>query len=961
MRKRIEVILIISMLLVSMSGTVGSVLAKSNFEEVNIISSVYTNDMQSSVNSLEKTVNKYLNMDTNKYETCNQVEKTIDIPWMNINRDSLLEWWVRLEYNGQTFDKQVDISIDDFSEKFLKHPEYGEILNFNIDSDSENDVEVIVGFYWSVIRYPGGTDARSLESRFRVRQMPNGGIHDEDGEFEVWSDLRVNYGLINAPGKSKSLSHSLSDSREFSNYNYQPEFFLSWLIEKLDNQMGNERFTLLENIFKKIMSTFDEENIWKVLHNRDVAPLISDGNEDYISIGSGYRSPEGQKIPLLVEKSFSFAKSLSWSWQSGSIFNPTVFQHKMDPGGTDPIELLYGFQASDGDSDAIQYDIAFSVEFDPAVYLITKFIPTDGCVYYYFDQKSYSGETKVTFSADILEGSGENVPSLSLTFDRIDSNLATTGRWLMFDLDIINSDLLGGGFHYRASHKHNIGIEINALGFEEKVKMNGIPTSIDFGWDVDLNFVVAGPNMIDVVFGGDIELNMNSDIDELTIFYPKSNPSDEDVTFIEISDIPSIDLEARASLYANRIGLLTVRPGVAVNLDMSSNLGEISIYYPKTDPNSDPDSVFINIPKDSIPSSVELGAETIVNVDLENILNPNNYIYGRLWHDCSENMDEISVYLPNFANEPDEDAIPIVKVTDIPADASVEGKLFWGQLSGYAYASRGYIGGFDPIEVNLEFGGFEIYNKLEIREGYITTSFKIAEDGYFNFDTSNKIIGNTLRISNSGEDISVKRLELIVDEISADNIQADWDIDISGEQPKINNLDFNGIIDTIKGLQFNINLEGKSSSLDFDWITGQVGYMEIDFQQDDPIRLDFNLDDQAEGIDFHGYVELTNNPHFDLSWDWKQGDSSDDPGYFKINENTNEESIDNMNLYFTYQDIWGAEASLSNAGIYVCVEWYWYNLLLYIWPVIDVYGDADLNLLLNGEWYYNVEDWINPP
>ncbi len=192
----------------------------------------------------------------------------------------------------------------------------------------------------------------------------------------------------------------------------------------------------------------------------------------------------------------------------------------------------------------------------------------------------------------------------------------------MFDLDIINSDLLGGGFHYRASHKHNIGIEINALGFEEKVKMNGIPTSIDFGWDVDLNFVVAGPNMIDVVFGGDIELNMNSDIDELTIFYPKSNPSDEDVTFIEISDIPSIDLEARASLYANRIGLLTVRPGVAVNLDMSSNLGEISIYYPKTDPNSDPDSVFINIPKDSIPSSVELGAETIVNVDLENILNP---------------------------------------------------------------------------------------------------------------------------------------------------------------------------------------------------------------------------------------------------------------------------------------------------------------------------------------------------
>ncbi len=114
------------------------------------------------------------------------------------------------------------------------------------------------------------------------------------------------------------------------------------------------------------------------------------------------------------------------------------------------------------------------------------------------------------------------------------------------------------------------------------------------------------------------------------------------------------------------------------------------------------------------------------------------------------------------------------------------------------------------------------------------------------------MLGNALRVSNSGEDSSLKRLELLVDEVSADNLQADWDIDISGEQPKINNLDFNGFIDTIKGLHFNINLEGKSSSLDFDWVTGQAGYVEIDFQQDDPIRLDFNLDDQVEGVDFHG-------------------------------------------------------------------------------------------------------------
>jgi len=952
MIKRIGASLIVCMLCVSIFGAAGSVTSKEKFEGADIISNVYTVNLESSVDALEDTVNKYLNMDVKNYKPCMQNQKDICLPWVNLNVNGLLEWVVRLEYNGQTFDKQVDISIADFSEKFLKHPEYGEILYFDIDSDSADDVEVIVGFYWSVIGYPDGTNARSLESRFRVRQMPDGGIEDEYGELEVWSDLRVNYGLISNPGKSKSLLHGLSDFIEVANEDYQPGFFLRQFIEKLDNQNGNERINLLSNFFKKILSNFVKGVEDSTSNNGNVAPLTSD--DDYISMGSGYRSPEGQKIPLLVEKRFSFAKSLSLSWKDGSLFNPTVFQHKMDPGGTEPIELLYGFQAYDGASDTVQYDIAFSVEFDPAVYLITKFIPTDGCVYYYFDQKSYSGETKVTFSADIFTGSGEDVPSLSLTFDRIDSNLARSGRWLMFDLDIINGDLLGGGFHYRASHKHSVAIEVNAFGFEEKVKMDGIPTSIDFGWDVDLNFVIVGPNTIDVVFGGGVELNMNSNIDGLTIYYPKSDTVDADVAFIEVSDIPSIDFDAGVSLYLHNGSMLTVRPSGSINLDMSSSIGEINVYYPKADPNSDPDSVFINVPDGSIPKSVELGAVLDVHVDLNNLLDPSNYVYGRLYHDCDINMQEIGVYIPG-------EETPIVRITDIPADASVEGKLNWGQLSGYAYAARGYIGGFDPIEVNLGFGGFEIYNKLEIREGHVTTSFKIAEDGYFNFDTSNKMLGNTLRVSNSGEDIGLKRLEILVDEVSADNLQADWDIDVSGEQPKINNLDFNGFIDTVKGLHFNLNLEGKSSSLDFDWVTGQAGYVEIDFQQDDPIRLDFNLDDQVEGVDFHGHVELTNHPHFDLIWDWKQGDSSDDPGFFKINENTNEEIIEEMYLYFTYQDMWGAEASLSNAGIYVCVEWYWYNLLLYIWPVIDVYGDLDLNLLLNGEWYYNVEDWINPP
>ena len=106
---------------------------------------------------------------------------------------------------------------------------------------------------------------------------------------------------------------------------------------------------------------------------------------------------------------------------------------------------------------------------------------------------------------------------------------------------------------------------------------------------------------------------------------------------------------------------------------------------------------------------------------------------------------------------------------------------------------------------------------------------------------------------------------------------------------------------------------------------------------------------------------MSNNPHFDLGWKWHQGEKYTDPGYFTINENNREANIKEINLYFTYLDQWGAEVSLSNPGIYVEIEWYWWNLILYIWPVIDVYGDWDLHLLLNGQWYYNVENWINPP
>jgi len=958
MKKILLILLVVCMLCISMSTAGFSQIIYVGSEDENIFSGSYTTEMESTTNMLKETINQYMDMDVNRFEPYNAEPKTIDLPWSDLGNSDLLCWVVHLEYNGQAFDEQVDVSIGDFSEKFLKHPEYGEILRFDIDSDSADDVEVIVGFYWSYIKYPDGQDARSLELRYRIRQtsssIPGGGIEDQDAELEVWSQLRVNYGLIKIPGRSKPTSNSALSNFNSMLAGKSKQDLLTQFLERFALQRENDRFTLLRNLLKNILDDSPADE--------DIAPLASDnGDADYICMGSGYRSPEGKKIPLLVEKRFSFAKSFNWNWRNeGSLFNPTIFEHELyEVTSSDPIELLYGFQAYKGATDTKMFDVAFTVEFNPPVYLRTKYIPLGSYVYYYFDQKSQRyGETEATFSADVIVGEGFDVPEIVLTFDKIDDTLGRSGRWFSIDID---ADIFGPGdmigFHYKASHKFDVGIKVNVPSlFEEEVQIKGMPTSIDIGWDVYVDVILL-PKIVDVTFGGKLKLDMNSDIDQVVVYYPKSDPGGDDEVFIDVEDIPSDEtLTAEASLYLDTVGgRLHVKPSGSVDMKMSSSIGEINIYYPKA-VSDESDIKFLYIPAGSIPSRAEVGGELEVYIlDPDTLSNPSNFIAGNIYHDCDKNVDEVNFYIPSNQET------PIIQITDMPADSYAEGRLYWNKLEGHAYGTRGYLGNRDPIILNLEFGGYEIYNKLEIEEGYLRAGFKIAEDGYFYFDTSKNLFKNELRVNNNGAGSTLDKLYLQVEDISADNIHANWDIDTSGEQMKFNSLGFGGIVDTIRDFHLEISLEGKSSNLDLDWILGKTGKIEVDFQQDEPIRLDFDLDDASDDIDLHGYVELPNNPHFDMSWKWHQGERHTDPGYFKINENTNERSIEDVYLYFTYLDQWGTEVSLSNAGIYVCVEWYWYNLLLYIWPVIDVYGDLDLHLLLDGTWYYNVEDWVNPP
>jgi hypothetical protein len=390
---------------------------------------------------------------------------------------------------------------------------------------------------------------------------------------------------------------------------------------------------------------------------------------------------------------------------------------------------------------------------------------------------------------------------------------------------------------------------------------------------------------------------------------------------------------------------------------MSSSIGDIKLFYPKAEL-ADPDSIFIHVPAGSIPAETTVGATADVHVDLGNLLNQDNYVSGRIYHESDSNLKEIDMYLPSTAYDQDQEKLPIVKVTEIPARSSAEARINWAKLEGYADVTRGYVGRYDPIEVNLGFGGFNVYNKLEIRDGFIRTGFRISENGYFSFDTADRMLKNVFRVSNEAADLDLKNIEITVEEVSADNLHASWDIDTSGDQMKFNGLNFGGLVDTLKDLEFDIDYMGKSSSLNLDWSLGGSGAMNFDFIQEDPLELEFDIDNRSETFDLNGYVILPSNPHFDISWKWIQGEKYVDPGYFKINENSNQVSIEDVSLYIAYQDMWGADISLSNAGLYVSVEWYWENLRFYIWPVIDIYGELDLHLLLNGQWYYNVEDFI---
>ncbi|HIH29490.1 MAG TPA: hypothetical protein HA260_06780 [Thermoplasmata archaeon] len=938
--KKLLVLVLTILTCISMSGIAVSLTDNYDPNKITFTSQKSTISEKTSSTTMEqvkKSVYTYLNMEENPYKTDQEnLDRAITVPWVK-PASTLFEWWIYVEYDGNAFEKQLDISITDFKQKFLKHPYYCEDVFFNVDADPEDDLKVSFGFYWeSIVNTKTNVEHKSLEDMVRVRQM-NNGPSDLYAGLEVWSEIHVNWGLINAYNQDNEFSYynSVLHPAQQSTQPFKPLILFLNLLKQKMQQITQIGHVLLTSILDHLILRSPAEPLQGQLSQ---TPRRLTADNDYIAVGVGYRTLPGQRIPQYVEKRFAFAKE--------DIFSPAIFQQvmKTEPSGVDPLELLYGFRAYNGSTNDLKYDIAFSVQFSPFVTLTTQFIPLGGYIYYHFDTESqHASETTITYSSDIHLGEGDGV-SLSLVFDKIDNSMGQTGKWMSFGL---RRD--PHGFDYEANAIFNVAVIVDSPWFSQKVRINGLPEQLSYEWKIfdDFEVTFVQGELFYVNVRGYADVTMSSPIGEIIVYYPKlRNPSDEDVPFLQVNNIPSSRrLEAKATLNIQNSSMLRIDADGYVDLTKSGSLGDIIVYYPKADP-ADPSLALMKVPAGSI-NSQRVSAEATLYVDANNFSNINNYVYGKIQRQADSNFNELGLYLPNVA-------VPLVQITDIPANAYATGTFWWNQLKGFGRAERSSASqNPDPVHFNLVFDTLTLSDVFSIGDGHVQTDFKIAEDGYFKFDTAHDILGNMFSAGNSATGNS---LTIGASTVSAQNFEAAWGLNTSSPEPQLESLALTGSLNALNDVEVAIALDGEVVDFTGDWSLGESGGFSVDLAQNADMRVDFiHLNNISGRLDLNGYVVLSDNLHYDMSWKWKQGESLEDPGYFKINEGTNDPNLKEIGLDFVYKDEssvdrWGADVTLSNFAIYICVEWYWQNGF-HIWPVIQVGGNLAFNALLNYDWY----------
>ncbi len=928
MRKAIAWVILISMICVSMSGAALSINKNNNKNNKNI---TFNNVLESPevntqiLNDISTDLNNYLNFDKyNELSTQKNSVADVEFPWTDrpipTGAGDFVDWVINVNFNGQYFQQEISISPLDFVRRFINNPWYFESCFFDVDQDGKDDLEVYYSIFLSqLINYQESIDEKSIRTVLRVDTAD---ITDRTAKLEVWSELSFNIGLI-LTGKSKDVS---------KNYFTNSVSPLNNILEKLKLRLEKFNFPVIKNILTLILNKLNK-NTQKTNDEPPLGVLAS--SDDWISMGIGVSSPAGEEIPIWFEKRFNVAKE--------NILSPTIYEQEIcQLTSKEPLALLFGFKSFKGVSNYPVIDTAFSVEFDPAIYIRMQYIPLKGYVYYNYDTaSSCSKETNVTFSARLKEGIEENV-KLTLIFDNT-QDIASGGNWMSFDLNAL-------GFEYKANKKFNIGVLVSSPIFSAKAKLVGVPSSINYFFDSNLEIEFIQGTKFEADVDASLNLDMNSNLDDIILYYPKLGPSEPDVEFIKISGVPK-DQKFYATTHVKVVNGTQVNflGEGSVGLDMSSDLDSITVYYPKANP-ADPERKFIDIPS-GIPREQEIGAKFQLNLNVDDFYDQENYVYGRAYRTSSGSINQISLYGPRTTNPE-----PFVEITHIPSNADIDGKILWNQLKGQVSASRSDTTTVDPIIFNVDIGTFNLYNNFSIGNGETTLAGHLADPGYIYFDTQNDVMGEQLIITDTS---TGNQFTIYAGKVIATDLRVDWDVDFTKEPIPIEELAVIGDLSLLQDFFVSATFQGKNLDFEGNWEIGEEGEFSIDFNQDEPIVIVVDdLMKNSTKFDVSGGVTISEDFHFDIKWNWKQGMSYDDPGYFLINEDSSAPNFDTIFLNITYtpdgyqEPQYGIEAGANNVGITLYLKWWKGQSMIIpmLWYWYDISGDFYLDLLWNGHW-----------
>jgi len=581
MKKMLVIVILISMICASMSGAAVSFNKKSNIKNSDLAINLATESPEVNtelLSSINQNVEKYLNFE--KYniggKPVRNTFKEIEFPWSNrpipAGAGDFVDWVINVNYNGECFQQELDITPNDLRTKFLNDVTYTEKVYFDVDADGEYDIGVSYGICWSKVtneEEDPKISVRSLRTKIKVDST---GLMNRTALLEVTSELCFNYGLIPV-GKTVDVSDT------FKNKINGP--FLR-ILELLKTRFQNFNFPLINKIMDFFMSKINQNNN-KEPNEPPVYPAAS--ADDKLLIGMGVSSAAGEIIPTNFEKVFNIARK-------NILFGPTIFEHEINQYfEEEPLGLVFGLKTMAGGSNQPIIDIAFNVEFDPCIFISLQFIPISGYVYLYFDTKSETTrQTRVSFSSRIIKGVGEDI-ELSLIFDDT-TGVSVPGNWMSFDIDLQDLKLI-----YKAKNRYDIGLLISSPVFSAKAKLVGLPTKIEYFPDADLEISFVQGEHFEATAEASLNLEMNGDIDDIIFYYPKLSSEEPNIEFFKVSGVPrdqKIYAETHLKIVNNSYVVDFLGEG-SVGLDMSSDVESIKMFYRKADPEAD-DRLFIDVP-----------------------------------------------------------------------------------------------------------------------------------------------------------------------------------------------------------------------------------------------------------------------------------------------------------------------------------------------------------------------------